>query len=263
VNVTVTMPYYKVGPNIRRAVLSIVNQTYPHWRLVIVNDADPDPPWQWIDDIADERIVRFDMPENRGRYFIDAVIYEACQPESWAMQDPDDFAEPDRFERMVPLAEKYGAGFAPSWWHKNGGRVFSANMLDEKPSHAKLAHHVGYGSGVISGERLRQVGGFHPGYRIGYDTYLMNVTKTIGPWGTYPKPLQNKVKRPGSLTTSPETKWGSPQRKRARADLNLMFRHAVKLHRAGRPPSRAVSTTIAAEIADDVSRHAAMLRERL
>ena len=100
--VTVTMAHWGAQAWIARAVESIRAQTYPHWRLVIINDADPVPPWPLLGDhLSDPRIVTYDLPENRGRFFIDAVILAATPDPFWALQDPDDFSEPDRFERRL------------------------------------------------------------------------------------------------------------------------------------------------------------------
>lgn len=262
-NITVTMPYYQVGPDIRRAVLSIVNQTYPHWQLIVINDADPNPPWRWIDDIDDPRIVRFDMAANHGRYFADAVIFEACRPDAWAMQDPDDYAEPDRFEQLMPLAAEYGFAVAPFWWHKPSGTVLYEKNLDPKLHPEQIRGINGYGSAVTTGERIGRAGGFAPQYRIGFDTYLMNALTLTGRCAVYGKPLQNKTQRPGSLTQDPKTKWGSPARKKVRRELNHIWRSAYQRHITGQSAAKPVRDSIPVEVAEKVNVEAERLRNML
>lgn len=247
---------------LRQAVESILAQTYTDWRLVIVNDADPVSPWPLIADIDDPRIVRFDMARNRGRYFIDAVIFEAFEPELWALQDPDDHCEPDRFKRMVPLALEHGAGFAPTWLYVGDQPpLFDTTGMQEPPKPNRIRHMVGYGSGVISGERLRAIGGFHPGFRVAYDTYMMNAIKLVGPWVALDEPpLQHKLKRPGGLTMTKETGMRSPHRRAARGHLDHLWRQSWSQHERRQPIDIVVRQDVPVPLRRDVSREAARMR---
>jgi glycosyltransferase involved in cell wall biosynthesis len=284
VTVVVSMPFYGCHRWLRQSVDSILAQTYRDLLLVVVNDADPEPPWPLLADIDDPRLIRFDMPENRGRYFADAVIFEATRPELWAMQDPDDWAEPDRFERMVPLARKHGAAFAPtlefpdvalldvfpgaaralaSFARSKDGQPVVTDARYREPAASRMRHHIGYGSGVISGERIALVGGFHAGLRMGFDTYLMNAVKLLGPFGLDAKPLQNKRRRPNSLTTDAETRAGSPERTRVRRLLKAMYRTAHARHVGGLEIASVVRDDIDRAVALDVDRQAERLRAQL
>lgn len=40
--ISVIMPTYKQAQYIRRAIVSLINQTYNHWELIIINDGSPD-----------------------------------------------------------------------------------------------------------------------------------------------------------------------------------------------------------------------------
>jgi glycosyltransferase involved in cell wall biosynthesis len=280
--VTVTMAHWGAQAWIARAVESIRAQTYPDWRLVIVNDADPVPPWPLLGDhLSDPRIVRYDLPENRGRFFIDAVILAATPDPLWALQDPDDFSEPDRFERMVPLAEQVGMAFAPSCWHHRGDDAIArrgqercpvlgcrtridAKRLDDPPDLERLVSHTGYGSGVISTDRIRAVGGFHPDLTVAWDTYLMSACKVVGPWvADVTKPLQHKTRRPGSLGRAPETKVGSPIRNAAWERRDRLYRDLVAAHQAGEDSARPVRDDIDPGLWQEVTWHAQQLRERM
>lgn len=260
--VVVTMAFHGAHPWVRRAVDSILSQTRPDLLLVLVNDADPVPPWDLLADIDDPRLVRFDLPENRGRYFADAVIWEALRPALWALQDPDDASEPDRFERMVPLAQEYGAAFAPTLEHPEDMQnppTLMTQRLHEPPGRV-LRHHVGYGSGVLSGERIAAVGGFHPDLRVGFDTFLVNVAKLIGPWAAIDVPLQHKVRRAhGGLTGSPETGYGSELRRMTRDYLERAYVRARDAHHAGYP----VADTWASDVRRSTRRAVTEQAERL
>jgi hypothetical protein len=257
------MPFWGCHAWLRRAVDGILGQTYHDLRLVVVNDADPVSPWPLLADITDPRLIRFDLPENRGRYFIDAVIWEALRPELWAMQDPDDWPEPTRFEKLAPLACDVGAAFAPTLERRNGGpERLMAQRLKSKPYRRRLEHHVGYGSGVIAGTRIAQVGGFHPDFRLGFDTYLMNAVK-LWPFVTIDEPQQHKARRPQSLTTAPDTGFRSLYRQQVRARLDGLWRKAWDRHAQGREIASVITSDIRPETRAEVTYHAERLRSLL
>lgn len=262
--VTVTMPFWGAHRWIRRAVDSILEQTYRDVRLVVVNDADPVPPWSLLEDIDDPRLVRFDLPENRGRYFADAVILAACDTPWFAMQDPDDWADPERFEVLVPLAERAGgAAFGASTNHRNGRAVRDAYRLEAWPVPGHILHMVGYGSGVIATSRIREVGGYHADLRVGYDTWLHNAVRLMGGWETDARSLQHKLFRAGSLTSSPETGMRTPYRDAVRERLDGLWRAAWRLHRAGRSFAHVIRSDVEDATWAEVEEHAARLRALL
>jgi glycosyltransferase involved in cell wall biosynthesis len=263
VTVTVSMPFWRCHAWLRRSVDAVLGQTYRDIRLVVVNDADPVSPWPLLADINDPRLVRFDLPENRGRYFIDAVIFEATRPELWAMQDPDDWPEPDRFAKLAPLACDIGAAFAPTLEARNGGpERLMTQRLHGKPYRRRLEHHVGYGSGVIAGARIAQVGGFHPDLRLGYDTYLMNAAK-LWPFMAIDTPLQHKARRPDSLTTAPATGFRSKYRAEVRARLDGLWRRAWDRFVQGREIASVITGDVLPETRAEVSYHAQRLEALL
>src|SRR5437588_10894426 len=64
--VTACIPYFQTRRYIRRAVESLLKQTYHNLTVVVVNDGDPEPPWRELADINDRRLVRVSLPYNFG-----------------------------------------------------------------------------------------------------------------------------------------------------------------------------------------------------
>ena len=65
--ISVIMPTYNQCSFIRRAISSLIHQTYDGWELVIVDDGSTDGTRQVISDLlADHRIRYFRCDENRG-----------------------------------------------------------------------------------------------------------------------------------------------------------------------------------------------------
>ena len=99
--VTVAMPIYNAGKYLRFAVLSIVNQTFTNWELLIIDDGSTDNALQDIADIKDERIRIFRDGINRG---LAARLNEAidlAKGQYFARMDGDDVSYPDRFARQL------------------------------------------------------------------------------------------------------------------------------------------------------------------
>ena len=222
--VTVSMPYHGCPDTVRRAVDAVLNQTHTNLRLVVVNDGDTEqPPWPALADVDDPRLVRFDLAENRGRYFADAVTLAACTTPWWTIHDADDEAEPTWLEAMLAAAHESGADvvLAAQRVHQLNGRTITERV---KPYHDsdRLAHHA-HMAGLWSTTWLRTVGGPHPGYRIGWDTLLTATAYAAGRVVVVDEPLYHRHRRRGSLTTSTTTGTGTAARRRVQGELRDLW----------------------------------------
>lgn len=103
--ITVAMPVFNGGPNLRLAVLSIVGQTFHDWELLIIDDGSTDNAFQDITDIHDCRIRILQDGKNQG---LAARLNEAidlARGQYFARMDHDDVSYPERFARQIELLE--------------------------------------------------------------------------------------------------------------------------------------------------------------
>ena len=276
--VTVSLPYYDCRRYLLRAVDSILGQTHTNLTLVVVNDGDRRAPWDLLAHIDDPRLVRYDLGVNRGRYFVDAVILAATPDPYLLIQDADDWSEPERVATLLQswqLSESCqlsGAVSASRLW-REGSR---ANRLLTYPGLRKpLSSRFEFRSdhhGLFSTEALRAVGGNYGGYRIGYDTLLINLLCMTGEVAYVERPLYNRQVRANSLTTSQATGMRSAKRRQVRAELAEMYAAALKVYR-GQTPGEDGSSSLPAAIRSvttarvtereraEIEAHAARLRE--
>ena len=101
--ITVAMPIYNAGKYLRFAVLSIVNQTFTNWELLIIDDGSTDNALKDIADIKDKRIRILRDGINRG---LAARLNEAidlARGQYFARMDGDDVSYPERFERQLSV----------------------------------------------------------------------------------------------------------------------------------------------------------------
>ncbi len=276
--VTVSLPYYDCRRYLLRAVDSILCQTHSNLTLVVVNDGDRRAPWDLLAHIDDPRLVRYDLGVNRGRYFIDAVILAATPDPYLLIQDADDWSEPERVATLLQswqLSESCrlsGAVSASMLWREGSraGRLLTYPGL-RKPLSSRFEfrsdHH-----GLFSSEALRAVGGNYGGYRIGYDTLLVNLLCMTGEVVYVERSLYNRQVRANSLTTSQATGMRSARRQQVRAELADLYAAAlnvIRCHVAGGNGAASLSAAIRsitqARVTDrehaEIESHASLLRD--
>jgi glycosyltransferase involved in cell wall biosynthesis len=89
---SVVLPVYQGGKTIARAIGSLINQSYPYWELVIINDGSTDDTQEIVSQAMrhDKRIRMFIMPENSGRLIARNMGNRLSRNEWMCMLDTDD-----------------------------------------------------------------------------------------------------------------------------------------------------------------------------
>jgi glycosyltransferase involved in cell wall biosynthesis len=237
-HVTVSIPFHGCPEMLRRAVLSILGQTHTDLTLVVVNDGGP-PPWPRLADIDDPRLVRFDLAANQGLFFAHAVVLNATASPYFLTQDADDWSEPHRITTLLRRLRAEGAAGAVSaslrhYPARRGARpVLETFPGLARPLSAKLQHPANH-HGLFRTEALCAVGGYYGGFRIGYDTLLMNLLLMTGRLACVGEPLYHRTIHPGSLTNAPATGMRSAARQRVAAELGRMYTEAFAAYRRHR-----------------------------
>ncbi len=99
--VSVIMPVYNVEKFLAEAIESVLNQSYPHFELILVNDCSPDNSLAICESYTDERIQIVNHHENRGLAGArNSGIRHACG-EYVAFLDSDDTWHPDKLKAHV------------------------------------------------------------------------------------------------------------------------------------------------------------------
>lgn len=231
-HITVAIPYFGCKPYIRRAVESILSQTHTHLTLVVINDGDPDPPWDVLADIQDFRLVRFDLLHNRGLYFANAVVLEATSSAFFATVDADDWCHPRWLATLLHELLETDSVFALSAHTvhelENGSNsVRVRNTFPQRGNPLTNAfYHRAAHQGLYRTQALRSVGGYYGGLRIAYDMLLTNLMLMIGTVSYVEEPLYHRCLRPQSLTTSKSTGFGSAQRIAAVQRMRELYQQA-------------------------------------
>lgn len=105
--VSVLMPMYNAGETIEAAMVSIINQTYQHWELIVLDDGSTDGSYLKVEKYQDKRIRLY---PDKQRVGIAARLNQGlllCKGKYIARMDADDISSPARIELQVAYMEKH------------------------------------------------------------------------------------------------------------------------------------------------------------
>ena len=143
---SVVMPLYNKAPYVRKAVESVVGQTYADWELTVVDNGSTDGSGEIVASIADDRIriVRLEenvgpgAARNRGVALSGGTAFRSPY---LCFLDADDWWEPTFLAEMAGLVERhpdagiYGTGY---YIVKNGRRRVAPIGVDEGFSEGEI-----------------------------------------------------------------------------------------------------------------------------
>jgi glycosyltransferase involved in cell wall biosynthesis len=251
--VTACIPHFRCQRYLRRAVQSLLDQSHRNMEVFVVNDGDPQPPWDVLADIRDPRLIRFDLQSNRGPYFATQVVLSATSTPYFLIQDADDWSSPRRVERLLDALQRDRSDLAVSAepqflehpsgslvvdvrWRKDSRKPDDGNFIVHHrltPSYKYRAPH----HGLFRTGSLRAIGGYYCGLRISYDTLLPNLILMMGRISHVPDPLYFRQLRPESLTHGSSTGIGSANATRESAIQRHLYRscfYYYQFFKAGR-----------------------------
>lgn len=106
--ITVVMPNYNGHRFVEQAIDSVLNQTYPNFELLVVDDCSKDDSLQLIQQKAqsNDRIRVIAMEHNAGVANARNIGIKEAKGEYIALLDNDDLWTEDKLERQLALAQK-------------------------------------------------------------------------------------------------------------------------------------------------------------
>lgn len=109
--VSIVMPLYNVESCMEAAIHSVLDQTYPYWELILVDDGSPDNSGRLADEFAAQypERIRVLHQENRGQGGARNAGVEMAVGDYLFFMDSDDTIEPHLLETTVRLAVQQNA----------------------------------------------------------------------------------------------------------------------------------------------------------
>ena len=114
--VSVIMPCYNMEKYIAYTIESVQRQTYPHWELLIVDDASTDKTADIVKSHQnlDDRIRFFVKPEHSGIADTRNLCIQMAKGRFLAFLDSDDLWHPEKLEQQLQFMMERNIGFSYS-----------------------------------------------------------------------------------------------------------------------------------------------------
>ena len=99
--VTVALAVLNGGEALKHAICSVINQSWPHWELLLLDDGSTDEAIGRLPFLYDPRIVVIRDGQNLGLSSRLNQAIDIAKGEYVARMDHDDICHPERFARQV------------------------------------------------------------------------------------------------------------------------------------------------------------------
>lgn len=103
--ISIMMPAFNAEKYIASAIQSIVNQSYPEWELIVVNDGSTDRTAQIVEKFTDSRIHVIHQ-ENQGEAVARNTAMAAMNGQYIAFLDSDDQFQPEFLQKMITYLQE-------------------------------------------------------------------------------------------------------------------------------------------------------------
>ncbi|GKU84548.1 glycosyltransferase family 2 protein [Niallia sp. NCCP-28] len=112
-HISIIMPAYNARKYIRESILSVLDQTYPNWELIIVDDCSTDETPQLLRDMEkrDARIRVFYEKENKGAAVARNKALQQARGQFIAFLDSDDCWKRNKLAVQIAFMKQYDVAF--------------------------------------------------------------------------------------------------------------------------------------------------------
>jgi teichuronic acid biosynthesis glycosyltransferase TuaG len=162
--ITVVMPVYNSMRYVRDSISSILEQSYPQFELIIVDDLSADGTFSIIRDLlgSDQRIKIIRLRKNSGPAVARNQAIEAAQGRYIAFCDSDDIWMPDKLEKQIATLQSSDAAVCFTTYYKmleDGTRT--ERLVRAKPvvtyQMELRSNHIGLSTAIYDTEKCGKV----------------------------------------------------------------------------------------------------------
>ena len=239
-SVAALVPHFECEEWLGDALETLVAQTRPPDAIFVIDDASASPPTELVACHPGVTLVRAER--NVGPYRLVQQVIDDFEFDAYLFQDADDWSSTERLELLLASAEESGAELIGT----QEVRVFCEEPeavaiewpydvnaeLARRPTAFCLLHPTS----LVSGDLVRQLGGFATGLRFSGDAEFLRRAAHVARVVNIPQHCYFRRIRSGSLTTGAATGLDSPERKRVMEALWQRARSNAELVAVGRTP---------------------------
>lgn len=173
--VSIVSPVYKAEAFIEKTIRSVMNQTYPHWEYILVDDCSPDNSAAIIQELMkeDDRIKYVKLAQNEGAAVARNTGIEHAQGQYIAFIDSDDVWKPHKLETQLRAMKENDYAFTYTNFEpltEEGEVISNGVVLPEKLNYTGLLKNTAIACSTVVIDR-EVIGDFRmPLVRKGQDT---------------------------------------------------------------------------------------------
>lgn len=135
--ISVIIPSYNRANLLKDAILSVLNQTYQNFELIIVNDCSKDNTKNIVKTFRDQRVIYLENEKNKGVSASSNIGIKKARGEYIFILNDDDLIVPWGLEELIKKIkqsdlENLGGIYGWSWWVYNEGKTLKVLDSQEK-----------------------------------------------------------------------------------------------------------------------------------
>ena len=182
--ISVIIPLYNKEQFIEATLLSVLNQTFSEFEIIIINDGSTDKSVTILNDIDDKRITLY-TTKNKGVSHARNYGISKANTDLIAFLDADDLWEPNHLENLHTLYTNFPhCGLYATNYHKQffNGKKINTHFNGVSKHHfgiienyfsASTSDSIAWSSAVMIPKKIfQELGGFDEAMRSGQDTDL-------------------------------------------------------------------------------------------
>jgi glycosyltransferase involved in cell wall biosynthesis len=173
--VSIITPSYGSARFIAQTIESVLDQTYPHWEMIIVDDVSPDNANQIIESYTqkDDRIKLIKLDKNGGPARARNRAIEEAKGRYIAFLDSDDIWLPQKLEKQIKLMQEKNLSMTYSSYFtidENGNHI-NTRITKEKITYTDMlkSNYIGNLTGIYDQEKH----GKHFQETAGHEDYIL------------------------------------------------------------------------------------------
>lgn len=194
---TFLMSTFNAGEFLRPALESVLAQTEPRWRMVVVDDGSSDGSADVVSEYEDRRITLVALERNVGQTAALNLGLERVETPWVARLDQDDEAVPERLERQLRYVEANPDTVLLGSWAEfidDLGRPVGRWRPATSPERVRRNMYVAsfplvHSSVLYRTDAARSLGGYPTDYVYAQDAALWMAMAAAGPVAIVPEPL--------------------------------------------------------------------------
>lgn len=168
--VSIIIPTYNREKTLERAILSVMNQTYKEWELIIIDDGSSDGTKELVSKYVSPKVHYIKLEMNQGVCKSRNIGIKYAKGGYVAFLDSDDEWVADKLEKQMKELEQKGTKVAYCRFSRNYGNDkvtitpnfdYNGNLEGDIFYELLLGNFIGAPTMIIAKDILEEVGGFN------------------------------------------------------------------------------------------------------